>query len=203
MAFAADIAFGAEPARGAADGSKANVDDLARRAAFGRLVRQDGPSALGVARRLLGEASAAEDLVQEAFLRAWRDLPKLAPGRDVRPWFYRILINAGRDRLRRRAVRVRATLSPRKPMPGGRPTPSPLSSALGRDLLARVDRAVEKLPLRQRECLLLRSRASLSYRDMAELLDISEGVVKGHLVAARRALLARFGKEISEWGVLQ
>ena len=64
----------------------------------------------------------------------------------------------------------------------------------------RVQRAMDRLPLRQRECLLLRTRATLSYRDIAELLGITEGVVKGHLVQARRTLLDRFGTEVREGG---
>ena len=71
----------------------------------------------------------------------------------------------------------------------------------GRDLLDRLQIEVEKLPLRQRECLLLRTRAHLSYREVAELLGIKEGVVKNHLVRARRTLLGRLGAEAEEWGL--
>lgn len=173
------------------------MDELARRALFARLVHREAAVALGVARRLVGDAGEAEDLVQVAFLSAWRHIDRLAPQADVRPWFYRILINAGHDRLRRRKVRRREPATP------ARHEPDPACALEGRELLDRVQRAVESLPLRQRECLLLRSRADLSYRQVAELLGISEGVVKGHLVKARRTLLSRFGAEAREWGLLR
>ena len=202
MTGAAEFALGAESACAAAGRTRAEVDELARRATFARLVRREATIALGVARRLLGDPGEAEDLVQEAFLRAWRHIERLAPEAPARPWFYRILINAGRDRLRRRSVRRREPVRDRRSQ-GERHEPDPASAVAGRELLDRVRTAVERLPLRQRECLLLRTQAGLSYREVAELLGISEGVVKGHLVHARRTLLRRFGAETREWGLMQ
>ena len=165
------------------------MDERARRATFARLVDREAPSALGIARRLLRDAGEAEDLVQEAFLRTWRDLMKPEPPRAIRPWFYRTLINAGRDRLRRRKVREREVPTPE------RGEADPATALARRDLVGRVEAAVETLPMRQRECLLLRTRAGLAYRDIAELLGITEGSVKGHLVHARKTLMQRFGAE--------
>jgi RNA polymerase sigma-70 factor (ECF subfamily) len=200
MAGAAEIILGAGPLCAAAARTTVEAEELARRATFARLVRREASVALGVARRLLGDAGEAEDLVQEAFLRAWRHLERQAPDLDLRPWFYRILINAGRDRLRRRGVRRRDPVGRASDL-SERPSPDPASTAAGRDFLDRVQAVVESLPLRQRECLLLRTRAHLSYGEMAVLLEITQGVVKGHLVQARRTLLRRFGGELKDWGL--
>ncbi len=200
MAGAAEISVGIDAARCLAAGISAEAQELARRATFARLVRGEAEAALGVARRLVGDVGEAEDLVQEAFLRAWRQLERLKPDVKVRPWFYRILINAGRDHLRRRKVRRgQPRFEPREP--SAKHQPDPASAAVRRDLLERVQVVVAALPLRQRECLLLRARAKFSTADVAELLGISEGVVKGHLVHARRKLMQHFGPDIKDWGL--
>ena len=200
MTGAAEISVGLDAVGHLSARITPEAQELARRATFARLVRREAPAALGVARRLVGDAGEAEDLVQEAFLRAWRKLEGLKPEVKVRPWFYRILINAGRDHLRRRKVRRRQP-RPERREPSARHQPDPASAAAGRDLLARVHAAVGELPLRQRECLLLRARAKLSTAEVAELLGITEGVVKGHLVHARRKLLQHLGAEVKDWGL--
>ena len=168
------------------------MDERARRTTFARLVDRESGPALGIARRLLRDAGEAEDLVQEAFLRTWRDLQRDKTPSALRPWFYRVLINAGRDRLRHRKVREREIPAPE------RRQEDPPTALAGREALVRVHGAIDELPMRQRECLLLRTQAALSYRDVAELLGITEGSVKGHLVQARRTLLQRFRSETRE-----
>jgi RNA polymerase sigma-70 factor (ECF subfamily) len=168
----------------------ADVDDAERRALFARLARDHAAQAFGVARRLLGGDAEAEDLVQEAYLRAWRGLARFRRQADLKTWLFRILVNAGRDRLRRR--RVREVPPPQQ----DRPVEDPLRVLSSGEAVERIWGEVERLPARQRECLLLRVRAGFGVAEIALLLGIGAGGVKSHLLAARKALLARLGSDL-------
>ncbi len=164
------------------------------RRVFARLVREHAGVLPALARRLAGDAAEAEDLVQETYLRAWRGLPRFRAEARFRTWLCRILLNVARDHHRRRP-----------PVPGAgapaREGPDPAEGLARRDLLRRVLSAVDALPPRQREALLLRVQGGLSYREIAKVLGIRRGVVREHLVRARKKLLARFAKEVAEWGI--
>jgi RNA polymerase sigma-70 factor (ECF subfamily) len=130
-----------------------------------------GP-ALGVARELLGDRAAAEDAVQETFLRLVRKARQYDPARPFSPWFYAVLRNVCRDTLRRRG-RERSALERRAatadcaafpPEPPGRKLP-----AL---------RLLDRLPEGERNVLRLRIVHDLSFRDVAAALDISREAAK-------------------------
>lgn len=161
-------------------------------AEFERLVTEHSGSIWGLAMRLSGDRTDAEDLVQETFLKAFKGIRKLQKQGSERSWLRRILVNAWRDRYRRSRETV-----PLLDLAGA---PSdPAGSLARRDLLERVMAGIGRLPRRQREALLLRVRGRLSYTEIAEAMAIRKGAVKSHLVSARRKLIARFGKEIEEW----
>ena len=169
-----------------------DVKDRERRVAFARLVREHAPSLYGVACRLLPRPADAEDAVQETLLAAWRSLDRFRGEAAPRTWLFRILLNACNDRHRRGALQKRER-------PAERALPvDPARRTARLELVDRVFDAVEELPRRQRECLLLRVRAGLAYTDIAELLEIGVGSVKTHLVKGRRALVQRFGEEFDE-----
>ena len=111
-----------------------------------------------------------------------------AARRQPRTWLFRILLNACNDRRRRNLLR-------RRERPAERALPvDPARRTARRELVDRVFDAVDELPRRQRECLLLRVRAGLAYAEIASLLEIGVGSVKSHLVQGRRALVHRFGR---------
>ena len=167
-----------------------DVRDRERRVAFARLVRDHATSLYGVACRLLPRPADAEDAVQETLLGAWRSLDRFRGEAAPRTWLFRILLNACNDRFRRSALQKRER-------PTERSLPAdPARRTARQDLVDRVFDAVDELPRRQRECLLLRVRAGLAYTEIAELLEIGVGSVKTHLVKGRRALVRRFGEEL-------
>lgn len=175
-----------------------DVDAGERRAAFVLLVRRHAAQAHGLARRLVGEADA-EDVVQEAFLKAWRALARFRGEAAPSTWLYRILVNTCRDRARRRPWRGAGGESAANRL-DPRAAANPAEAVAGRDLARRVWEAVDELPARQRECLVLRVRTGMSHREIGEVLGIRPGVAKLHVVLARRALLARLGEEVEAWG---
>jgi RNA polymerase sigma factor (sigma-70 family) len=195
MTGPADIALEIALATARREGVSSEVRSRSERARFVRHVREHVDLLYGLARRLGPLPDDAEDLVQESLLKAWRGYGRLRRQRDARAWLCRILLNVVHDRRRRHARLLR------RRGPRGGEEPDPASHLVDRDVVERVLAGVQDLPLRQRECLLLRARAGLSYREIGDLLGIQEGVVKTHLVRGRRALLRRFGEEVKEWGI--
>jgi RNA polymerase sigma-70 factor (ECF subfamily) len=173
-------------------GDRASEGD---RTAFSRGVDRHAPGIWRLARRLAASRADAEDLFQETFLRAWRGIRRFRGEAGLSTWLTRILLNVELDRRRRN--RVRSAAPPRRTGPG----PDPADQLARREWLDRVLEFVDGLPRRQRECLLLRARAGLPIREVAEMMRIRPAAVKAHLVQARRKLLRRFGREAKEWGL--
>jgi RNA polymerase sigma-70 factor (sigma-E family) len=136
--------------------------------------------ALGIA--LTSHRDIAEDLVQEAFVRAAGKLAQLSPT-DSRQYLRRVVINLWKNRLRRLAIE-------RKHAPSRSASVPPLD--LGeRDL---VWRCIQRLPFRQRCCVVLRFYEDLSEKQVAAVLGCSAGTVKSHTSRA----LVRLRKELKD-----
>ncbi len=121
---------------------------------------------------LCGDREEAHDLLQEAFLRAWRGLRGFRGRSEFSTWLYQIALNAGRDALRRR----RAAPSPPEPVIGG--------DAAIRE---RVRTALGHVQPSYREALVLRYTEELSYQEIADHLDWSLPQVKMTLYRAKLA----------------
>lgn len=157
-------------------------------AAFDALVRFHSPALLALLRQLGATPEDAEDALQETLLSAHRSLSRFRGEASFRTWLSRIAVNAYRDLVRATrnligipAPRTRADASER---------------AAQRETVRRVLRAVDELPPRQRETLLLRLREDLSYDEIGRRLGIGRDAVRMNLVAARKTLLARFSGEV-------
>jgi RNA polymerase sigma-70 factor (ECF subfamily) len=153
--------------------------------AFSELARLLARPALGLAIRVLGDHGAAEDAVQEALARLWREAGRFDPARgSFAGWWRRMLMNCaldGRRRLRPavaldEAAEVRDT------------TPGPLERATEAELAARVQQAAAALPARQRAALALFHGDGLTMAEIAEALETSEKAVEGLLLRGRAAL---------------
>jgi RNA polymerase sigma-70 factor (ECF subfamily) len=152
----------------------------------------DIPAQLGVLRRyalvLAREAGEAEDLVQEALVRAIASAHTWQPGRPVRPWLLAILHNVHVSRRRRRQVEAAARGELAETLPAATPPPQPGQVELGDTL-----RALMTLPEEQREVLVLVAIEGLAYKEAAELLEIPVGTLMSRLGRARAALRAATG----------
>lgn len=142
---------------------------------------------------LRGDRVGAEDVVQEAFVRAYRRWDHV--GRMQRPdaWVRRVALNLATSRWRRMATeaRVTARLSRRDPADGT----SVFGDVDDADAFWRV---VRSLPPRQAQVVALHYAGDCSVADMAATLDIAEGTVKAALHAARRRLARRLGATASD-----
>ena len=167
-----------------------------------RLVDQEGPRVLALARRMCGNPSDAEDLVQETFLSAFRALDQLADPENPRPWLYAIARRACQRMRRHRAGQPEhvESFDELLPRPGETvPDVATLEEGPHHDRLraeARelVEQAVTELPETFRMPLLLADVAELSLSEIAAVLGLKEATVKTRIHRARlklREILAR------------
>ena len=175
------------------------ADHLAGRdGAFDNLAQRYAHELFGFLSRFVGNAAAAEDLVQEAFLQVHLAAASFDPARTFRPWLYTIAANKARDFLRSRGRRHELSLD--APL-GDEDGPSPAAGLEGANesLAERSDadeRAqevrtqIERMPVHLREILVLGYYQQLPYAQIAEILDIPVGTVKSRLHAA----VAHFAK---------
>src|SRR6185295_1978464 len=136
------------------------------------------------ARALTGERSAADDLVQDTLERAWNKLHLWRSGSDLRAWLFTIMHNVHVNQVRSRGAT--ATLPLDDDLPD---TPVRASQA---DMLEvrDLESALKRLPLEQREVLLLVALEHLSYQQTADALGIPIGTVMSRLSRARERLRA-------------
>jgi RNA polymerase sigma-70 factor (ECF subfamily) len=153
-------------------------------AAFERLAGASIDRLYAVAWRVLRDAPAAEDAVQDCLLRAWRDLRALRDPTRWEAWTYRLLLNACRDqgrRVRRRPVTVE--ISAIDAIGDGDPAPA----VERRDEL---ERGLRRLTVEHRMVLALHFYLGLRPVEIAELLGIAEGTANSRIHYAGRALRA-------------
>ncbi len=136
---------------------------------------------VGLARLLLDRREDAEEVVQEAFARTWANLAKVRDG-DPLPYVRRAVVNLSRGRLRRRR-----TAAAHRPEAIFDAESAEVSAARGARASA-VSTGLERLPRRQRECVVLRFYADLTVAEVARSLGVAEGSVKSHLHRAMATL---------------
>lgn len=159
-------------------------------AAFRALVERYSGMAYSLALRMTGSPPDAEDAVQEAFLSAWRALPRFRMDAKFSTWLYRLTANAATDLLRRRKKEAQDSSldDPDAPVSLPDPAPSPQERAEQSEREAALRRGLAKLSENHRQILLLREIGGLSYDEIAEALKLTPGTVKSRLARARLEL---------------
>ena len=171
--------------------------ELARRAlagsqaAYSELVERYASSAVNVAVRLVNDRALAEELAQEAFVRAFARLGTFDQERRFSSWFFQILHNVSVDYLRRRRVEtvsLDALLTAGHAGPADDPSSSPESEAERTELAEALTEALGRLRLDFREAVVLKYHQGLSVDEIAGILGVPEGTVKTYLHRARKEL---------------
>lgn len=157
------------------------------RGAFHVLTRRHLPRFLRVATRILGNASEAEDVAQEAFLRVWSHADRWDAGKaKVTTWMHRIVVNLCIDR--RRKARTAPLEEAGDPVD---PAPSAADDLWRTQMAGLVSRAVGELPERQRSALVLCYYEEMSNVEAAQALSVSVSALESLLVRARRTMRDR------------
>ncbi len=152
--------------------------------AFTQLVDLDGDRCYAIAYRILRDVERAKDAVQQAFLLAWRELPRLREPERFQVWLYRLLVNACYEEARRHrrwTTRVRVL-----PMEGPI-APDQIGSVAERDAL---ERAFRRLSPEHRTVFVMHHHAGLPLAAIADVLGVPVGTVKSRLHNASRNLRA-------------
>lgn len=151
--------------------------------AFEQLVRHYEAHVRRFLAHFLGDATLAEDVAQEAFVRVYRGLPTFGFRSSFSSWVFQVARNAALDALRSRQRRARLQDAV---TPARAEEVSP--SAAAPDQAAEVAAALASLADAHREALLLVEVYGLTYREAAAVLGTAEGTVKSRVFTARRAL---------------
>jgi RNA polymerase sigma-70 factor (ECF subfamily) len=148
-----------------------------------------------LAQRLVRDPDAADDVAQEAFIRAYYALSRYEQGRNFYFWLSKIAVNLALNHLSREKRLVELPEDDANLDPGL--TTDPTAEADTSQLKARIGDAIEQLPLHQRSVLLLRAQEGLSYQEIAQTLSISIGTVMSRLSRARQALKEMLGDSLN------
>jgi len=161
---------------------------LGDRAAFSLFCRRHGGRCFSVAIHLLRNAADAEEAVQDAFMRVWRNAGRWSPtNARVTTWLYRVVVNLCLDQMRR-ATRLSVSIEHAAEVMASDPNPETI---VGQRELARVVvRAVADLPPRQRAALSLVICEGLECAEAARVMQVSVGTMESLLVRGRRQLRA-------------
>jgi RNA polymerase sigma-70 factor (ECF subfamily) len=165
-------------------------------AAFEQLVERHRPVVVRVAARIVGSEDA-EDVSQDAFLRAFHRLEHFRGDAPFRAWLLRITHNAALDHLgRRHAEPVDPEWLDTSEPSGSRPPAERLEL---RERIERLERKLRGLSDQHRAVLVLRDAEGLSYDEIAEITDSPLGSVKGRLHRARREFVEMLRTNSYDW----
>ena len=158
------------------------------RDAFNELVRSTYRDTFALAYRLTGNRDDAGDVVQDAYVRAYRAIRRFRGDSSFSTWMYRITSNCASTHLSRRTRQRTEELSHDAPIVDLRPEQDPSLRAEAAILRHHIDRAVRSLPERLRQVVVLRDLHDLSHSEIAAELGITTSAAKVRLHRARQRL---------------
>lgn len=176
--------------------------------AFNEMVTRYWDRIYAMVNQLLRNTQDAEEVTQDAFIRAHRGLERFRGDSSFSTWLYQIATNLARNRYwywwRRKRDR---SISFDQPLTADSETTlaevfpseieSPQDATITQELVDRVAECMELLNEKHREVLTLRNVQNLSYEEIASILDISVGTVKSRIARARESLRERLGNELT------
>ena len=166
--------------------------------AFGELVRRWERRIFALTYGMLGREEDARDATQETFLAAFRNLRGFRGEAKVSSWLHRIAVNQCITRQRRARVRSESALDDEQETNAGSFTmplsQSPAHVAEGRQETAAVRRAINSLPVELRQVVVMKEFEELTFREIADALDLPLSTIKSRLYTALKQLQMRLQK---------
>jgi RNA polymerase sigma-70 factor, ECF subfamily len=198
VTFHSDLVSTGIPADGAwaEDRHLASSLRAGEEAAYEVLILRFEQPVFGVVSRLLEDAADAPDVVQDVFLKVFRNIASFRGDSSLKTWIYRIAVNEARNqqrwfgRHRGKEVgfdpAISESLGVGDWMPD--PAPGPYEEALDHEVHALVEEGLKRISTTYRTALVLREVEELSYDEIADILEISLGTVKSRILRGREAL---------------
>jgi RNA polymerase sigma-70 factor (ECF subfamily) len=153
--------------------------------AYDYLVRKYSKRVVSIAWGIVRNAHDAEDLAQEAFVKAFQSMGRFKEGEPFGPWIYRIVTNLALDVVKHRTRFRHEELAETEP--AARRDSAELG-AVTHELATRIDAAMESLPENQRIVARLYLVEQFDHAEIASMMNLSEGTVRSHLSLARKKL---------------
>lgn len=155
--------------------------------AFDELVRRYRQRVYAVAYQMTKDPEDADDLAQEAFIRAYEAIGRFQVGMKFYTWIYRIVVNLGINMYKKKSRSSNLSPEQESQIPA-RVKSNPAVVIENQELGETIREALQKLPPHQKSVFALRVFQDLSYKEIAETLEISIGTVMSRLNRAREAL---------------
>jgi len=198
VAFHTEVVSTGIPADGAwaEDRVLANSLRAGDEAAYEALILRFEQPVFGVVSGLLEDSADAPDVVQDVFLKVFRNITSFRGDSSLKTWIYRIAVNEARNQQRwfgrHRGKEVGLDPQPSEAHGIGDllpdPSPGPYEAALDHEVQAMVEEGLKRISTTYRTALVLREVEELSYDEIAEILEISLGTVKSRILRGREAL---------------
>lgn len=153
--------------------------------AYDYLVQKYLRRVVSIAWGVVRNAHDAEDLAQEAFVKAYQSVNRFRAGEPFGPWIYRIVTNAALDTMKHRNKFRHEAIAETEPAARRDDATLP---AMSNELAQRIDMAIEELPEMQRIVARLHLVEEFDHQEIAGMTDLSEGTVRSHLSLARKKL---------------
>ena len=174
--------------------------------AFDEMVSRYWDRIFSMVNQLLRNPQDAEEVTQDAFIRAHRGLANFRGESAFSTWLYQIATNLARNRYwywwrrkRDKSVSFDAPMGPdndttlAEMIPAEVETPDDIT--VSREFVARIGKGMERLGTKHREILVLRNIKNMSYEEIAQVLGISVGTVKSRIARARESLRSKLGED--------
>lgn len=177
-----------DPLTEPSDGAVVALVKAGDREAYRILVRRYQDVLYRHALRMIGHADTAADLVQGALVKAYAHIHRCRDPERFGAWVFRILANRCKDHLKSR--RRKDVSLDTGDVPPARSNENPVRDVERLELRELLRRAIEKLPVIQREAFVLKHVEGLSYEEISQRLDVSIPALKMRVLRAREALMA-------------
>jgi RNA polymerase sigma-70 factor, ECF subfamily len=163
--------------------------------AFAALVRAYQARLFGIVLTVVRSPSAAEDVTQDAFVRAFRNLHRYDDTRSMYPWLAAIAIRLAHNWSRQHGRTARREGTPMDAAPAPATPPAALTDLIADERSRQLWATVASLPARERTAVIFHYRDGLSVRDIAAALGVTDGTIKTMLFRARRQMRERMSPE--------
>jgi RNA polymerase sigma-70 factor (ECF subfamily) len=166
--------------------------------AFATLVRAYQSRVFGLVLMVVRSPTGAEDVTQDAFVRAFKNLHRYDDTRPFYPWLAAIAVRLAHNWLRQHGRTLRREGTPIDNAPAPTEPAAALSALIAHERSHRVWAMVASLPARERVAVILHYRDGLPVRDIAATLGVTDGTIKTMLFRARRQMRERWSPESRE-----